>query len=56
LLLKSFFTFIERIFPKLITAIETDDCSYIQGWGPPEDLHGEKSYGPGLKRLVFETA
>ena len=45
---------VERVIPKLIAAIETDDVSMIQGWGPPNDLRGETTYGPAaLRRLPY---
>ncbi len=45
---------VKRVIPKLIAAIETDDASMIQGWGPPNDLRGETTYGPaGLRRLPY---
>ena len=47
---------VERVIPKLIAAIETDDASMIQGWGPPNDRHGETTYGPGLRRLPYMYA
>ena len=45
---------VKRVIPKLIAAIETDDVSMIQGWGPPNDLRGETTYGPAaLRRLPY---
>jgi hypothetical protein len=47
---------VERILPKLIAAIDTNQVSLVQGWGPPEDATGERHYGPGLRRLPFMYA
>lgn len=44
---------VERVIPKLIAAIESSEVSLLQGWGPPEDLFGNKLYGPGLRRLPY---
>ena len=44
---------VERIIPKLIAAIESDNGSMIRGWGPPEDKSGSGIYGPGLRRLPY---
>ena len=44
---------VERIVPKLIAAIETDNISMVQGWGPPEDGRGVNTYGPRLRRLPY---
>ena len=44
---------VERLIPKLIAAIETGDASLFQGWGPPEDVLGVQTYGPGLRRLPY---
>jgi hypothetical protein len=42
---------VERVLPKLIAAIETEDVSAVQGWGPPEQ--SADTYGPGLRRLPY---
>jgi hypothetical protein len=44
---------VERVIPKLIAAIETGEASLLQGWGPPEDMLGLTTYGPGLRRLPY---
>jgi hypothetical protein len=44
---------VERVIPKLIAAIETDEASLLQGWGPPDDMLGHGTYGPGLRRLPY---
>ena len=44
---------IRRAYPRLITTISKGRANYVQGWGPPEDIHAEHVYGPGLKRLPW---
>ncbi len=44
---------VERVIPKLIAVIDSDNASMIQGWGPPEDVLGTNTYGPGLRRLPY---
>ena len=44
---------VERVIPKLIAAIESDNDSMIRGWGPPKDKSGSGIYGPGLRRLPY---
>ena len=45
---------VERIIPKLIAAIEPYNVSMVQGWGPPEDMRGDNTYGPEeLRRLPY---
>ena len=44
---------VERIIPKLIAEIESDNDSMTRGWGPPEDEPSSRIYGPGLRRLPY---
>ena len=42
-----------RVFPQLITAIESDESCYLRAWGPPDDLSGGRTFGPNLRRLPY---
>lgn len=44
---------VERILPKLVLSVDENDFSLIQGWGPPDDLSGDRTYGQSLKRLPY---
>src|SRR5262249_23681449 len=45
---------VERVIPKLTAAIETREASFLQGWGPPNDIIGAGSYGTDhLRRLPY---
>jgi hypothetical protein len=45
-----------RQLPMIIAAIESNEMSLVQGWGPPEDRFGKQTHGPGLRRLPFMYA
>jgi hypothetical protein len=42
-----------RTLPILIGSIESEQVSYVQGLGPPDDLLGQRTYGPNLRRLPY---
>lgn len=44
---------VERVLPTLVAAIETDNTSFLQGWGPPEHKISPRTHGPGLRRLPY---
>src|SRR5690606_9318550 len=45
-----------RQLPMLVAAIEANEMSLAQGWGPPEGRLGTQTYGSGLRRLPFMYA
>jgi hypothetical protein len=42
-----------RALPRLIATIEPGEANYVQGWGPPDDLLGQSTFGPGLRRIPW---
>jgi len=44
---------ISRIFPIMIGTIELGGSSFFVGHGPPNDIHAQKRFGPGLRRLPY---
>ena len=40
----------------MISSIETDEVSFIRGWGPPTASMSPQTYGPGLRRLPYMYA
>jgi hypothetical protein len=44
---------LDRLFPKCIAAIEDENISFYRGWGPPEDIFAQKTFGPDLRRLPY---
>jgi Domain of unknown function (DUF6602) len=42
-----------RFLPMMIASIETNEMSFIRGWGPASDNTAHRTYGPGLRRLPF---
>lgn len=45
---------VERVLPTLVAVIDDKaNTSFLQGWGPPGDVIGTQTYGPGLRRLPY---
>ncbi|WP_427912643.1 DUF6602 domain-containing protein [Ramlibacter sp. MMS24-I3-19] len=44
---------VQRVLPGLISVISDNELSLYRGWGPPDDITGEKRFGPGLRRLPY---
>jgi hypothetical protein len=40
----------------MIASIETNEVSFIRGWGPAADSASPRTYGPGLRRLPYMYA
>jgi len=42
-----------RLLPKMIATVNINGPSFFIGYGPPEDLFAQQTYGPGLRRLPY---
>lgn len=45
-----------RLLPAMIASIDTNEVSFIRGWGPASDNAAPRTYGPGLRRLPYMYA
>jgi hypothetical protein len=45
-----------RFLPVMIASIETNEVSFIRGWGPATDNAAPQTYGSGLRRLPYMYA